>query len=295
MRVLITGHSGFVGSAALMCLLERHHEVTALARPGGGAPRPNGTDEPPFRTIHADLRDTARLRELARQHDAVVHCAASDDPEFHSVSLHAALAMMDGLGSEGRFVCHGGTLVFGETGPEASAPLAFNSPPFLKARADHDKAIIERGGVVAFASCIYGGAAAVIPNLLKDAATQLSAAVYPGDGSAIWSVVHVMDLGRLLADVIAIERQDAAPLFASSDAVSVKRMAQSIGQSRSLPVRPATESETQTAFGAFADALAMHQHFEGRPAREAYGWTPLVDFPAQFAPETYSRSQVAEN
>ena len=56
MRVLVTGASGFLGSAVCAALAERDHEVSALVRRAGSEP-------PATRAVRGDLTDGERLRE----------------------------------------------------------------------------------------------------------------------------------------------------------------------------------------------------------------------------------------
>lgn len=73
MKTLITGASGFVGSAVLRCLLERGHEVRALVRPS--SPRANliGLE---VEIVEGDLNDPASLERAMRGCEALYHVAA---------------------------------------------------------------------------------------------------------------------------------------------------------------------------------------------------------------------------
>lgn len=73
MKTLITGASGFVGSAVLRLLLEAGHEVRALVRPGSD--RRNLADLP-VTLCEGDLTDTASLRSAVAGCDYLFHVAA---------------------------------------------------------------------------------------------------------------------------------------------------------------------------------------------------------------------------
>jgi len=76
-RVLVTGGSGYVGSAAVPTLRSRGHEVTTIGR------------RPGFDAAVCDLNDEAAVREAFRaigDIDAVVHLAARAH-DFHGLSL----------------------------------------------------------------------------------------------------------------------------------------------------------------------------------------------------------------
>ncbi len=72
MKLLVTGATGFLGSRAVGVLGE-HHEVVAVARPGGRERALAGD------VIRADAGDRA-TRELVRGCDAVIHFAGVPDP-----------------------------------------------------------------------------------------------------------------------------------------------------------------------------------------------------------------------
>jgi nucleoside-diphosphate-sugar epimerase len=78
MNVLVTGHTGYIGSVLISMLLEAQHEVTGLDTDFFAGCDFNGspTDVP---TIHKDLRDVT-VEDL-KSFDAVIHLAAlSNDP-----------------------------------------------------------------------------------------------------------------------------------------------------------------------------------------------------------------------
>jgi farnesol dehydrogenase len=86
MRVLVTGGSGYLGSAIVRALDRAGHEATSFAR---GAAAAGG----PGRAIDGDIRDTRAVTAAARGMDAVVHAAAlvalwrRDPSEFDAVNV----------------------------------------------------------------------------------------------------------------------------------------------------------------------------------------------------------------
>lgn len=73
MKVLVTGSTGFVGSAVARLLLRRGHAVRALARKGGDRRNLAGLD---VEIAEGDLNDRASLARAARGCDALFHVAA---------------------------------------------------------------------------------------------------------------------------------------------------------------------------------------------------------------------------
>jgi dihydroflavonol-4-reductase len=74
MPTLITGASGFVGSAVLRHLLESGHEVRALVRPGSD--RRNLAELAGVTVMEGDLTDAASLRRAVQDCDYLFHVAA---------------------------------------------------------------------------------------------------------------------------------------------------------------------------------------------------------------------------
>jgi nucleoside-diphosphate-sugar epimerase len=78
MRILVSGAAGFVGAAVARHALELGHQVVALRRPGGDAPRlaPIGDR---IEIVEADIADATTVAEsVARvQPDVIVHAAWS--------------------------------------------------------------------------------------------------------------------------------------------------------------------------------------------------------------------------
>ncbi|VVE68019.1 NAD-dependent dehydratase [Pandoraea pnomenusa] len=72
-RVLVTGASGFVGSAVARTALARGHEVRLLVR--GSSPRANLADLP-VEVVEGDMRDAASMQRALAGCDALLHVAA---------------------------------------------------------------------------------------------------------------------------------------------------------------------------------------------------------------------------
>lgn len=280
MRIIVTGAAGYVGSHAVAELRRRGHELLALARDGAQAEQLGalGLD-----ARIAPLEDPAALAEAARGADAVLHAAASDDPAFLPVNDRAVAALLDALPDGAAFVTHGGTLVYGDTGPvglTAAAPT--NPPPFLAGRVALEGRILEAGGrlrtAVVHAALAYGGKGAVIPALLAGATRRLGAAPLLGAGTNGWASVHVSDWARLLAD--AVERTPAAGTryVAAGRIVTLAEVSATLAAEAGFGLpRPLPMEEATALLGPFAQALTLEQRFLPGPERDLLGWSPRID------------------
>lgn len=73
MKAVITGATGFVGSAVARRLLREGHEVRALARPGSDRRNLQGLE---LEVVEGDLADAASLAHVCDGCDALFHVAA---------------------------------------------------------------------------------------------------------------------------------------------------------------------------------------------------------------------------
>ena len=109
-RVLLTGATGFLGSAIARALHDAGHEVRAFARPS--APRAL-LEGMPVSYAAGDLTDADSVGRAVRGCDAVVHCAADyriwvPDPDaMRAVNVDGTRAVMRAALAEGcRRVVH---------------------------------------------------------------------------------------------------------------------------------------------------------------------------------------------
>lgn len=97
MTTLITGASGFVGSAVCRHLLAAGHEVRALVRAGSDRGNLEGL---PLEIVTGDLTDAASLRRAAQGCDTLFHVAADyrlwapDPRELYRVNVDGSRALM---------------------------------------------------------------------------------------------------------------------------------------------------------------------------------------------------------
>lgn len=103
-RALVTGASGFIGSAVVRCLLEAGTEVVALLQPGGDHANLDGLS---VERVVADLRDARAVRKAVAGVDVVFHVAAlyrfwARDPRaFYEVNVGGTRHVLEAAGEEG--------------------------------------------------------------------------------------------------------------------------------------------------------------------------------------------------
>ena len=103
-RVLVTGASGFIGSAVTRQLLAREQEVIALVEPGADTTNLEGLD---VKQVVGDLRSREDVQSAVNGSRAVFHVAAlyrfwARDPEaFYSINVEGTRNMLGAAGQAG--------------------------------------------------------------------------------------------------------------------------------------------------------------------------------------------------
>ncbi len=111
MKILLTGGTGYIGSAVLDRLTSAGHEVTAVVRSDDSRAK---VEQSGATGVVGDLFDSAWLREQLATHDAAIHTAAgsdADDQALNTSVVDAAIAAFGG--TDNPFVLTGGVWTYG--------------------------------------------------------------------------------------------------------------------------------------------------------------------------------------
>ncbi|GAA4600424.1 nucleoside-diphosphate-sugar epimerase [Actinoplanes octamycinicus] len=96
MRVLVTGASGWIGSATVTALLTAGHQVTGLARSDAAAARIGALGATP---VHGDIEDLDGLRAAAADSEGVVHLGYNHDFSRMAEAARTDRAAIEALGA----------------------------------------------------------------------------------------------------------------------------------------------------------------------------------------------------
>lgn len=282
MKVLLTGGTGFVGSAVLAALTTRGHRVTALVRSEGSA---RTVEAAGATAVVADLTDTAALAALLEDADAAVHAAAASDgtsPAIDASVVDAVLATFDGTARP--FVHTSGIWVYG-SGDAIAEDSPLDPPAIVAWRLPIEErllAAVARGRVVASVvvpGIVYGHGAG-IPGIVAGAprgeGPDGASLTLVGSGTQRWATVHVDDLAELY--VLAVEQGLTGRLLgAAGDSVSVVDLTRAASRAAGLggAVGPESDDATRERLGTpFADALLLDQGVADVTRSLALGWNP---------------------
>jgi nucleoside-diphosphate-sugar epimerase len=282
MKVLLTGGTGYIGSAVLAALTTHGHEVTAAVRSDASARAVEAAGATP---VLADLTDAAAVADLLDRVDAAVHTAAAGDgtsPAIDTAVVDAVLANFDGTAKP--FVHTSGIWLYGNNDViHEDSPLA---PPAIVAwRVPIEKrllAAVARGEVVASVvvpGVVYGhgaGISTLLPGAPRTQGPDGAALTLVGSGAQRWATVHVDDLADLY--VLALEQGLTGRLLGTADdSTTVADLTRAASRAAGLggAVGPESDDATRARLGAdFADALLLDQVAATATKARAAGWTP---------------------
>lgn len=226
MRLLVTGHHGYIGSAILPLLLDAGHDVVGL-----DTLYYEGCDLMPdlasVETIRADIRDVDAT--VLDGVDAVVHLAALSndplgelDPQLtHEINYEGTVRLARAARAAGaeRFVFASSCSMYGaaetSTAVDESAPLA-PLTAYASSKVLAEQALFELAGdgfsPVSLRNATAFGASPrlrmdIVLNNLVGWAVTTGAVRLLSDGSAWRPLVHVDDIGRAVLAVLSASRE----------------------------------------------------------------------------------------
>lgn len=280
MRILVTGASGWIGSASVKALISAGHHVLGLARSDASAAI---IDKLGAEVVRGSLDDLDSLRAAAAQAEGVVHLGYK-----HDFSQMAAAAQTDRAaievfadvlqGTGGPLLIASGTLglATGRVGTEADMPSAGMHP--RTDNAAYTLGLAERGIrplVVRFAPTVHGaggdhGFVAVLARIAR----EKSVSAYIGDGQNRWSAVNRLDAAKLVQ--LAVDK--AAPgsvLHAvAEEGIATRDIATAIGQFLDVPVESIPAERAQQHFYWLGMFFGMDAPASNARTRALLGWQP---------------------
>lgn len=290
MKILVTGATGYIGTAVAEALARAGHDIVALVQGDRSANRARAAGHA---VAYGSLAEPGTVAAAACGVDAVVWTATTNDGAIDRPAIEATLGA---LGAGAAFLYTSGVWVHGDTGGaivDESAALA--PTPMVAWRAEVEQRVLSLGlaagvrAVIVRPGIVYGRGGG-IPAMLVDRARRDGVVRMPGDGANRWPLVHVDDLADLY--VRALDR--AAPgavLIAASGSATQREVAEAASRAGGAGgvTAPWPVAEARTALGLFADALALDQRVSSVRAG-ALGWEPSrPDALTELARGSYAR------
>jgi nucleoside-diphosphate-sugar epimerase len=227
MRILVTGHNGYIGTVLVPMLQSAGHDVAGLDSYLYEGCTFGPEPEEPATVIRKDVRDVTR--EDLEGFDAILHLAAlcNDplgdlDPQItYDINLHAAVRLAE-LAKEagvGRFILSSTCSVYGAGGQDwlyedaQWAPVTpyghskAQSEPAIQALADDDfsPTLLRHATAYGLSSRLRGD---LVVNNLAAYAYTTGEALIKSDGSPWRPLVHIEDISRAFTAVVSAPREN---------------------------------------------------------------------------------------
>ncbi|AMM20388.1 epimerase [Frondihabitans sp. PAMC 28766] len=269
MTILLTGATGFIGSAVLRALVAKGHDVVALVRTDEKA---RAVEALGARPVVGDITDTALLESLVVGADGVIHTASPGDATSATVDSDLVdVVIRATAGRDTPYVHTSGIWIFG-SGSDLVETSTLQPLPITGWRVDIEKRLRDSdvNSTVIAPAIVYGHGTGIPSMLIGEGEILLV-----GDGSQHWTTVDVDDLADLYVLALEAAASDEYSLAASGQNPTVLELGEAAARGRRWPVVPETDDSARGRFGeAFADALLLDQQATGAHARETLGWAP---------------------
>lgn len=267
MNVLITGVTGYIGSAVADAIHSAGHSVHALAHSVESVALVRSLG---WKPVPGDLRETGELERIARCADAVVHVGNTGAHDAAQVDREATRAFLRSLGGSGKpFLYTSGAWVLGAGKSDESALL--NPPALVAWRAALEAEVLRAApgirAVVLRPGIVFGRGGG-IPGMIARGELPIV-----GSGAQRWPLVHLDDLADLY--VRALHAPAGAVLHGVSASLTMRELAllgAAVEQRRAPEVLSIEEARMR--LGPLADALVLDQHVSSRKTRDMLEWRP---------------------
>jgi len=280
MKILVTGASGWIGSASVKELIAAGHHVLGLARSDDSAAKVTALGA---EVVRGSLDDLDSLRAAAALADGVVHLGYNHDfsqmaaaAETDRAAIDLFAEVLDGTG--GPLLIASGALGLppGRVGTEEDRPAGGGHP--RTENAAHTLRLAERGirsMVVRFAPTVHGsggdhGFVAVLARIAREKGVS----GFIGDGENRWPAVHRLDAAKLVA--LAIDKAPAGAVLhaVAEEGIATRDIANALGTFLALPVASIPAEQAQAHFTWLGQFYGANIPVSSTRTRALLGWAP---------------------
>ncbi|MEV1132117.1 NAD-dependent epimerase/dehydratase family protein [Agromyces sp. NPDC049794] len=270
MRILLTGGTGYIGSAVLDALTGAGHDVVAVVRTADAAAKVSARGAT---ALEGEVTDATWFASALEGVDAAIHTAAPADgaDEFNAAVIETVIRSFTGTGR--RFVLTSGVWLYG-AGGDIRDDDATDAGELVAWRVPQEERLLASGldATIVVPGVVYGHDAGLLGLITDGPRAANGALTLIGGGEQHWTWVHVDDLARLY--LLAVEHPEPLGRLIGSDGnpTTVRAVAESVAGPAGVVAE--TADDARARFGAaFADAILLDQQARGERAR-LLGWVP---------------------
>lgn len=293
MKILVTGASGWIGSAVVPELINAGHNVIGLARSDASA---RALTIAGAKVQRGSIDDLDILKRAATESDGVIHLAFKHDLAFSGNFIGAATAdrravevLGEALNGSGKpFVIASGVLGLiampGHIATEEEGLVSTPTTTSLDSGFDTRRGTAHialtlaskgiRSSVVRLSPTVHGegdnGFMAALVNIARLKGTS----GYIGDGSSRWPAVHRLDAAQLFR--LALEKAPAGSTLhgVAEEGIRTRDIAVMIGRHLHIPVVSILPEDAAEHFGFLANFFALDTPASSQKSRTLLDWHP---------------------
>jgi nucleoside-diphosphate-sugar epimerase len=281
MRIFVTGATGFIGSAIVRELIDAGHQVLGLTRSDAGAKSLTAAGAQVHR---GDLDDLESLRSGAAAADGVIHTAFNHDFSKYVANCETDRHVIEAIGSvlarSGRplIITSGTGMANGVPGQLAvEENVAASSAAVPRAASEEAAASVAARGVnvsVVRLPQVHNRVKQGLVTYAIGLAREKGVSAFAGDGLNRWPAAHVLDTARLYR--LALEKQKAGARYhaVAEEGVSLRDIAEVIGQGLKVPVIALSPEEGAAHFGWLGAFVGRDVPASSAQTQERLGWHP---------------------
>ena len=281
MRVFVTGATGFIGSAVVRELIGAGHQVIGVYRDDDKAKALAAAGAELYR---GSIAEPDSLREGAARSDGVIHLAFNHDFSRFVQNCEDDRRVIEGLGSalagsDRPLIVTSGTAIAntvpGRLATEDGAIVTSAAHP--RAASEEQAALVAAEGInvsVVRLPQVHDTARQGLVSPAIEMYRAKGVCAYIGDGRNRWPAAAVLDVARLYR--LAIERAEPNAKYhaVAEEGISMRDIAETLGQRLKLPVKSVAPEEAPAFFGWLATLASLDMPASSAQTRKKLGWQP---------------------